>query len=177
MKQIILLFSILVTNILFSQRTVDYSSRLSHFKGIAIIDGSEIDPEMRFANVETGIMFFADKSAITFANCIVKVDGPVDASSNCKIRLVNAYIICKKYTGPKTDRIITTNNIEGSQVSDITYLNKLKGNPTIEIIDKSGKVIAKGSKKSLSEQTIETGIYDVRSAGNFYDSNVLLAGD
>lgn len=177
MKQITLLLFILATNIVFSQRTVDYSSRLSHFKGIALIDGSEIDPKMRFATVKTGIMFFADKSAVTFANCVVKVDGPVDASANCLIRLVNAYIICKKYKGPKTDRIIVTNNIDDSRISDITYLNKLKGNPTIEIIDKSGKVIAKGSKKSLSDQTIETGIYDVRSAGNFYDSNVLLASD
>ena len=177
MKQITLLVFVLFTHLIYSQITVNYSHRLSHFKGITLIDGAQIDPKMRFANIETGIMLFADKSAITFANCIVRVDGPVDASANCLIRLVNAYIICKKYKGPKTDRIITTSNINDSRISEISYLNKLKGNPNIEIIDKSGKVIAKGSKKSLSSEIIKTGIYDVRSAGNFYESNVLLASD
>ena len=177
MKTITTLLLLCISHLIYSQNDIDYSSKLNDFEGIDIIDGAKINPKDRFATITSDYMVFSEKSAITFVNCLVKVEGTVDASSNCLVRLMNSYIICKKYKGQKTDRIIETDNVQDGLISEMKHLKKIKGNPTIEIINKSGKVIAKGPKKSLSDKIIKTGVYDIRSAGNFYNTNILLAAD
>lgn len=177
MEKITLLFFFFIIVKVNAQSVINYTPQLKLIEGVMTIDGAKLNPNDRFANLKANEMTFADKSAINLVNCVIKVNGPVDASTNCRIRLINSYIICKQYKGPKSDRIIVTNYIKNCRISEVKYLKKLKGNPEIEIIDKSGNVVAKGYKKDISSDLIKTGVYDIRSKGNFYNSNVLLAGE
>lgn len=176
MKQITLLFLIVTIWNLNAQDAISYGKVLNRIDGMETIDGSKFAPKVGFANLKSDQMIFSDKSSLTVVNSVIKVNGLVDASANCKLILLNSYIICKDYKGPASDRIIKTNYIKNCKISQMKFVKKLKGNPNIEIIDKSGTVIAKGFKEDISDKLIDTGVYDVRSKGNFYNSNVLLAG-
>jgi len=99
MKITTTLLLLFISHFIYSQKDIDYSSKLNDFEGIDIIDGAKINPKDRFATITSDYMVFSEKSAITFVNCLVKVEGTVDASSNCIVRLMNSYIICKKYKG------------------------------------------------------------------------------
>ena len=177
MKKIIFILFVLFNTYTYAQDedAMDYSSKLEQIKGVVIIDGAKLNPIGRFINLKTDEMIFEDRSSITLVNCVVKVNGFVDATADCKIKLVNSYIICKDYKGPKSRNIIQSKWIKSCKLSQMKYLKKLKGNPEIEIIDKQGRVVIKGYKENISKKLIDTGVYDVRSKGNFYDSNVLLA--
>ena len=152
MKIATILFLIVYTNLIYSQKNVDYNSKLNFYEGISIIDGAQIDNQNKFANIETDFIVFSNKSALTLVNCIIKVNGKVDASKLCKIRFINAYIICKSYNGPKSKSIIQTKNIDYAPVNDIVYIQRIKGNPILEIIDRHGKIIIKGTKKSIANK-------------------------
>ena len=176
MKQITLLFLIVAIWNVNAQEAISYGKKLNRIDGINIIDGAEITPKIGFTNFKSDQMIFSDKSSLTVVNSVIKVNGLVDASANCKLILVNSYIICKNYRGPISDRIIKTNFIKSCKISQMKYMKKIKGNPKIEIIDKTGTIVAKGFKDEISDKLIDTGVYDVRSKGNFYNANVLLAG-
>lgn len=177
MKQITLLFIIVTMCSLNAQDAISYGRELNKIEGMETIDGTKFAPKIGFANLKSDQMIFSDKSSLTAVNCVIKVNGLVDATANCKIILLNSYIICKDYKGPSSERIIETNYIKNCKISQMKFVKKLKGNPNIEIIDKSGTIIARGLKEDISNKLIDTGVYDVRSKGNFYNSNVLLAGN
>ena len=89
--------------------------------------------------------------------------------------MVNSYIICKNYIGKPSPRIKRVKNISNCKLSEVNFLKKIKGNPKIQIINKSGKVVFNGNINNIASHEVETGVYDVRSAGNFYEANILLA--
>lgn len=178
MKKITILVLLLLSiNNIYSQNEKKYGAKLKHISGINIYSGSTINPGNRFANIDTGTIIFEDRSALTLVDCIVKVNGPVDASANCMVRLINSYIICRKYKGPPSNQIIVTDNIANCKISDVKFIKKIKGNPFIEVINKSGKIVIKGNKESLKDRIVKTGIYDIRSVGNFYEKDILLSGN
>ena len=174
MKNLLYILFGLTSSLISAQDALNYSSQLELIKDIVIIDGAKLNPKGRFINLKTDEMILTDRSAITLVNCVVKVNGLVDASANCKIKLVNSYIICKDYKGPRSKNIIKTDWIKNCKLNQMKYLKKMKGNPQIEIINKEGRIVIKGYKENISTKIIDTGVYDVRSKGNFYDSNVLL---
>ena len=175
MKKITILVLLLLSiNNIYSQNEKIYSAKLRHISSINIYSGSTINPGNRFASIDTETIVFEDRSALTLVDCIVKVNGPVDASANCMVRLINAYIICRKYKGPPSNQIIVTNNIANCKISDAKFIKKIKGNPFIEVINKSGKIVIKDYKENLKDRIIKTGVYDIRSAGNFYKKDILL---
>ena len=157
----------------------DYNDQLSVVSGIQLIDGSKINPNERFANLSTDNMIFTDRSSITFVNCLVKVFGTFDARANCKIKLINSYVICRNFKGneKRPDNVIESEYIENCRISEVPYLRKIKGNPELQIINKAGKIVLKGKKEAIKHKIIYTGVYDIRSTGNFYESDVLLTSN
>lgn len=174
-KITILLLLLISFNSTYSQSEKEYGTKLNYIEGVATYYGFKINPKDRFASINTDMIKLSDRSALTLVDCIVKVNGTVDASANCMVRLIDSYIICRKYIGPVSNQIIVSENIANCKVSDVKFIKKIKGNPFIEIINKSGKIVMKGFKEKLNNRLIKTGVYDIRSRDNFYEKNVLLA--
>lgn len=174
-KITILLLLLISFNSTYSQNEKNFGTKLRYINGVNVYHGSKINPSGRYASINTDMMVFADRSALTLVDCIVKVNGPVDASANCMVRLINSYIICRKYKGPPSNQIIVSDNIANCKISEVKFIKKVKGNPFLEIINKSGKVVVKDYKDNLKDKKIKTGVYDIRSPGNFYEKDILLS--
>ena len=176
MKNFTLIIGLLVST-LNAQIYIDMTKELSSVSGHLTIDGTQIQVDQK--NNEQVIitgkdLVLNDRSSFLFRNVILKLSGEIIVNGSVRPKLMDSYIFCEKSKALKSPNIIVGNTRQNVQVSNVGYIQKIKGDPVLWIYDLAGKRVFKGKKSESIKKVLPMSRYDVKILGVGFESKVLF---